>query len=247
MRNYFTTQSGKNKLYGISYLAESREKTPCLILGHGFTGNKNERLLVMISEKLLEAGISSVRFDYAGHGESEGIPEEVTVAQEISDLKAIMKYVKDDEHIDSGKIFLGGHSLGGLIALITASQLPDEVYGLVLISPALTMFHELIKDLTGEKLKKVMNGGTLDCGGFLVGKKMIDECSTIDAFSLARKMNPRSLLVHGEGDSDTPAYILLSLNRFGMRMRNFVLFRKQIIVFGQQRLLSKSRMRLQHI
>ncbi len=211
MRNYFTVQSGKNKLYGVFCSPEGREKTPCLILGHGFTGDKNERLLVRISERLLEAGFSSVRFDYAGHGESEGIPEEVTVAQEVNDLKAVLEYVKNDEHIDPEKILLGGHSLGGLVALIAASQIPDAIYGLVLISPALTMFHELAKDLTGENLRQVLNAGLLDCGGFQVGRKMIDECSTIDAFSLAGKIHPKALLIHGEEDRDTPPYISVAL------------------------------------
>lgn len=206
-------QSEKNRLYGVISFSEKGSKAPCLILGHGFTGNKDERLLVTISERLLEAGISSVRFDYSGHGESDGAPEDVTVAQEVSDLQAVLEYVKQEEVIDPDQIFLGGHSLGGLVALLTAFQLPDEIYGLVLISPALTMFHELIEGLTDDRLKQVMSGEPLDLGGFSVGKKMIDECSTIDAFSLARKMRPRALLVHGESDNNTPVYISVVLKQ----------------------------------
>lgn len=207
MKKFLMTQSGKNRIYGVISFPENRKDSPCLILGHGFTGNKDERMLVTISERLLEAGISSVRFDYAGHGESGGASEEVTISQEINDLKSVIQYVKQDKEVRTDKIILGGHSLGGLIALLTAYELPQEIGGIVLISPALTMFHELIKDLTDDSLCQVMNGKPFDLGGFLIGKKMIDECSTIDAFSLARSMHPKALLIHGESDRDTPPYI----------------------------------------
>lgn len=213
MKKYFMTKSGTNRLYGVISYEEKRHNAPCLILGHGFTGNKDERMLVTIARSLQEAGISCVRFDYAGHGESEGNPEDVTVRQEINDLKSVLQYVKQDEDIATDKIFLGGHSLGGLVALETAYELSEEIYGLVLISPALTMFHELIKDLRDERLRQVMDGKPLDLGGFLVGRKIIDECSTIDAFSLARSMKPRALLIHGESDHDTPSYISVVLKQ----------------------------------
>ena len=52
----------------------------------------------------------------------------MTVLNEIEDANAILKYVKKDKHVR--KIFLLGHSQGGVIASILAGLYPDIVDGL---------------------------------------------------------------------------------------------------------------------
>ena len=45
---------------------------PIVILCHGFTGNRNGGLERGIAHELESLGIASIRFDFNGHGESEG-------------------------------------------------------------------------------------------------------------------------------------------------------------------------------
>ena len=52
----------------------------------------------------------------------------MTVLNEIEDANAILKYVKKDKHVR--KIFLLGHSQGGVIVSILAGLYPDIVDGL---------------------------------------------------------------------------------------------------------------------
>ena len=48
------------------------EKCPMVIICHGFNGNKNAQILQLLADSLQRRGIASIRFDFNGHGESEG-------------------------------------------------------------------------------------------------------------------------------------------------------------------------------
>ena len=61
------------------------EKVPMVIIMHGFGGRKTENHLTMIANKLEAQSIASIRFDFYGHGESEGEFWRHTVPLEIED------------------------------------------------------------------------------------------------------------------------------------------------------------------
>jgi len=50
-----------------------RSRNECLVMFHGFTGNKMEtsRMFLSIDQMLEKEDISSLRFDWFGHGESD--------------------------------------------------------------------------------------------------------------------------------------------------------------------------------
>ena len=104
------------------------------ILMHGFTGNRNGELLTALADALLEKGVASVRFDFNGHGDSDGKLEDMTVLNEIADAKVILDHVRSLEHVRN--IFLFGHSQGGVVASMIAGYYP-EVFKKVILSARL--------------------------------------------------------------------------------------------------------------
>lgn len=64
-----------------------------------------------IANNLLEKGIGVVRFDFNGHGASEGAFKEMTVPNEIEDLKKVIEWTLDQTF--TRDISLVGHSQGG--------------------------------------------------------------------------------------------------------------------------------------
>ena len=64
-------------------------------------GNKNEPLLKDIAENLLKKGVASIRFDFNGHGQSEGKFEHMTVLNEIEDANCIFNYVSSLDYVKS--------------------------------------------------------------------------------------------------------------------------------------------------
>lgn len=213
MYTSFSVTSGNNVIRGEYTCPTSSGKHACLILGHGFTGNRNERLLITISKKLLERDICCVRFDYDGHGESDGATEDVTVGKQVQDLSAVFDYVKTLDFVDESKIYVGGHSVGGLTPVLLYEKRPEEIAGLVLISPALSLYHEFVMTLTGDRLLAMVAGESIDFGSFRLGRAIIDECCMMNAFETASRIHPKALLLHGKEDLDTPAFNSVELKR----------------------------------
>lgn len=110
-----------------------RKNSPCVIFCHGFTGHRlgPGYLFVKCSRALADAGITSVRFDFRGSGESEGVFNEMNTATMMEDLAAIMETVR--KRFAPEQILLCGHSFGGMIAARSAPVLGAD--GLILIAP----------------------------------------------------------------------------------------------------------------
>jgi acylglycerol lipase len=74
--------------------------------------------------------------DHQGHGRSEGLPGYVnSFSDYLVDLKTFFELVRQTHQ--STKIYLVGHSMGGLIAASYAAQYPEDPAGLALSSPTL--------------------------------------------------------------------------------------------------------------
>lgn len=103
------------------------------ILAHGFTGHRigPGYLFARFSNELAAAGFSSLRFDFAGAGESDGLFPEMTVSSMCSDLLSAVNQVK--KRFAPKKIILLGHSLGGMIASLCCTEAKPD--GLVLLAP----------------------------------------------------------------------------------------------------------------
>ncbi|MFD1744640.1 alpha/beta hydrolase [Rhizobium helianthi] len=95
-------------------------------------------------EKLgIELGLSTLRFDYSGHGQSGGAFREGTISRWLEESLAVV-----EAHPHSNVILVGS-SMGGWIALRAVQELrkrgTSKVTGLVLIAPAPDFTHELIE------------------------------------------------------------------------------------------------------
>ncbi|EEJ71607.1 alpha/beta hydrolase [Lactobacillus ultunensis] len=116
------------------------------IIMHGFTANRNTDLLKQIADDLRDENVASVRFDFNGHGESDGDFEKMTVCNEIEDAQAILEYVRTDPHVRN--IFLIGHSQGGVVASMLAGLYPDIIKKVVLLAPAAQLKDDALKGNT---------------------------------------------------------------------------------------------------
>jgi 3-oxoadipate enol-lactonase len=79
-----------------------------------------------------------LRYDLRGFGLSERISGEITLADEVEDLRALLATLGLKR-----KVTLVGGAIGGAIALLYAATYPDEVDGVVAISPAAYMTPQL--------------------------------------------------------------------------------------------------------
>jgi len=83
-----------------------------------------------LADWALARGQAYVRFDYFGHGESDGAFEAGTITRWREDALAVM------DELAPGPVIPVGSSMGGWIACLAAMARPAAVQGLVLIAPA---------------------------------------------------------------------------------------------------------------
>ena len=187
-----------------------KDRCTMVILMHGIFSSKDYNPVPAIAKGLAEAGIASIRFDFNGHGKSEGQMQDMTVEKEIADAMAIYDYVKRLPYV-SGIGFLG-HSQGGVIASMTAGRLAEsgrEVpVGMVLIAP-------------GAVIKEACQGGKffnarfdpkdppefIRCWGFMkLGREYLLSTQELDIYGTASAYKGDVLILHGTKDSIVPLW-----------------------------------------
>ena len=104
----------------------------------------NHKPFWVIADHLSRRGVAVLRYDDRGFGESTGEASELTLEDLASDTWAAAKAVAAREEIDGEKIGLIGHSEGGVIAPLVATQHPDEIAYLVLLAGTGVTGSELI-------------------------------------------------------------------------------------------------------
>ena len=180
------------------------------ILMHGFTANRNTDLLRQIADDLRDENVASVRFDFNGHGESDGKFEDMTVCNEIADGKAILDYVRTDPHVRD--IFLVGHSQGGVVASMLAGLYPDVVKKVVLLAPAAQLKDDALKGNTQgttydpnhipEIVPLVGNKLGMKLGGFYLRTAQV-----LPIYEISKRFtNPVSIIVGSNDEIVNPKY-----------------------------------------
>lgn len=180
------------------------QKCPVVIQMHGFSGNKGG-MHELIADKLVAKKIASVRFDFNGHGQSEGLFQNMTVPNEIEDAKAIYDYVASLPFVS--KIAFLGHSQGGVVASMTAGELGDDkVSALVLMAPAAVLREDAIRGNTFGKSYDPLNleGDVELFGGLKLGKKYIETAFSLPIYETAAKYQGPAAIYHGNNDKVVP-------------------------------------------
>lgn len=100
-----------------------------LITGSG-SQNREEEIMghkpfLVLADYLTRIGIAVLRVDDRGTGESTGNAAVITTQDNVSDVLASFEYLRKRPEIIKEKIGLVGHSEGGMIAPIVASQSND--------------------------------------------------------------------------------------------------------------------------
>ena len=133
------------------------------LYAHCFTCGKDVRAAVNICRALAREGIATLRFDFAGLGESEGSFADTTLSTNIADLAAAAAFL--EKNYEAPKILVG-HSLGGTAVLEAAHRIPSSVAVATIAAPANP---EHVAGLLGSSRETIELEGEADV--LLVGRK----------------------------------------------------------------------------
>ena len=179
----------------LDYSFHEGEGDRIVVIGHGVTGNKDRPALVALAEGLAAAGISALRFSFAGNGESEGAFTDSTITKEVADLGSVLDALR------GYNICYVGHSMGGAVGVLRAAA-DERIQALVSLAG---MVH------TKAFAEREFGDVTPDTGFMWdepdcpLSQAYVDDMATID--SVARRASQFAvpwLLVHGTEDDIVP-------------------------------------------
>ncbi|NBZ89428.1 alpha/beta hydrolase [Stagnihabitans tardus] len=155
-------------------------------------------------------GRAFLRFDYSGHGASEGVFETLGISDWLSDAKAALS-------LTEGPQILVGSSMGGWLSLLLAREVPDRVKALVLIAPAPDFTHDsLLPSLTQAEREALGTTGVIHRPSayadfpYIFSRALISQGAENLVLRAPLALPPTRIL-HGTADVDVPQDVPLRL------------------------------------
>ena len=194
---------GKGRLSAYLQKPCADYRGPIAVLMHGFMANKKLEPLKSIANELESRGIASLRFDFDGHGESEGRFRDMTVLTELDDARHVIDFVRRAGVYAS--IALIGHSQGGVVAGMIAGELGDEIKALVQLAPAAVLKDDALQGvLMGRHYDPSNPPETLTVFFHRVGKEYFLAAQSLPIYEQSSLYKGPVLLIHGTKDKIVP-------------------------------------------
>ncbi len=126
--------SGGVKINGVAYLASGAGVHPTMIFFHGWPGNEKN---LDLAQAVRRAGWNVLTLNYRG---SWGSPGNFRFMQNLEDADAALAFARDPAvatklGIDTKRLVIAGHSMGGWVTAMTAEH-DKDILGAILISAA---------------------------------------------------------------------------------------------------------------
>lgn len=173
-----------------------------VIMCHGIRGNKDEiGLFPILVDRLKQMKVDSFRFDFRGHGESEGEFVNMTITKEVEDLESAINLIKSKGY--KNIILLGASFGGGIVSLLDFDKY-KEIKSLVLWYPCLR--YESTNLYTDEQYDEAMNKGYTEVWNishtkvFKLGKELLQQTKQIKPYKAIELVKIPKVFIHGDKD-----------------------------------------------
>lgn len=178
---------------------------PTVVWLGGFHSDMTGTKAQVLAEQAEAAGGGYVRFDYFGHGESEGLFQDGTISRWRADALAVIDDLTD------GPLVLVGSSMGGWLACLAAISRPDRVKALVLIAPAPDFTEKLMApELSAEAKAAIARDGVwirpsdYDDGGYAITRELLDDGARWSILPGPVPIDVPVRVLQGGADPDVP-------------------------------------------
>ncbi len=199
------------KLYTIVDRPAHKGKVPLVIICHGFSGNCQRPFMNDLSESIVAQGMATLRFDFNGHGHSDGEFKNMTVLNEIEDLKDVIAWAQKQPWVKN--ISLVGHSQGGVVVSMVSGELGDKtIKAEVLLAAAAVLRDDALRGNTMGAMYDPWNfkGDYIElphspeAGALLLGKNYVETAIRLPIYETAANYDGPALIVQGTHDQVVP-------------------------------------------
>lgn len=180
-----------------------------IVLVHGGGVTREEgSFFTRLAAGLGGAGITSLRFDLRGHGESEGRQEEMTLSAHLNDIRVALAHTR--EATGASMLSLLGASFGGGLCAYYAAKRLDELTRLVLLNPQLNYKDRYVDQkpswtndrLDDEAARQLTKQGYISHSSSVKhGRALLNEVFWIRPTAVLGEITAPTLIVHGTKDT----------------------------------------------
>jgi pimeloyl-ACP methyl ester carboxylesterase len=103
------------------YPAGNGEEVPLVVMAHGLSGTRRDRLGAF-AERFAAEGFAALVFDHRGFGDSTGMPDLFEPARQLQDWRAAIAFARSLAGVHADGIVTFGSSIGGGNALAAAAE-----------------------------------------------------------------------------------------------------------------------------
>jgi pimeloyl-ACP methyl ester carboxylesterase len=165
------------------------------------TGTKAQALAAWAAA----AGRDFLRFDWFGHGQSDGRFVDGTITRWRIDLLGVM------DQLTKGEVVLVGSSMGGWLACLAALARPGRVRALVLVAPAADFTDALLKpDLPSDAVAALERDGVwirpsaYDDAGYEIAAALLEDGARWSILGAPVPIQVPVRILQGGADPDVP-------------------------------------------
>lgn len=199
------------KLFTIVERPATSGKVPVVIICHGFSGNCQRPFINDLSKSIVAQGMATIRFDFNGHGHSDGEFKNMTVLNEIDDLKNVIAWAQKQPWTKD--ISLVGHSQGGVVVSMVSGELGDKtIKAEVLLAAAAVLRDDALRGNTmGARYNPWNFKGDYielphspEAGALQLGKNYVETAIRLPIYETAANYTGPTLIVQGTHDQIVP-------------------------------------------
>lgn len=211
METILFKNSNNDNLSGI--LSNPKNSNTVVILAHGFNSNKNKDTYIIYQNLINDLGFASFRFDFYGHGESNGKFEDITVSEGVDDILSAIRLLKQNGF---QKVGLLGSSFGGAASLLAAAK-TNDLNALILRS-AVSSYEEFERNRRGpEEIKKWEQDGFIEVWTEEHPKRLnyafFQDLKNHNGYAAGRNIRIPTLIMHGDSDTIVPVEQSMRLHK----------------------------------
>ncbi len=203
---YLETQAGRRLAY---HRFSGRE--PGVVFLGGLRSDMTGTKAIYLDDWARRSGRAFLRFDYSGHGQSDGAFTDGCIGDWAEDAREAITRLTD------GPVVLVGSSMGGWICLLLAKRMPEKVAGMVTIAAAPDFTEDgMWAEWTEEQRRACEEEGHVALASeygedMIVTRRMIEDgrrhLVLRDALSVAVPVR----MLQGTADADVPTDVALRL------------------------------------